>query len=414
MIRYITRHGQVDANRFINGNAMYPLGDPPLSELGREQAKRLGERLKSQDFHGLIISSPYARTMETAQIVAEITDTQILPYAPIREIMQREETAQAFVGMKIDEIKAKYSRVLPDAELEWPWWTPHVEDNITVVRPRVKAGLPALEKYADRELLFVGHGASSNALLYCFDIPADPDPRRILYNCCLCAFDPEDPDFKPYRFNTTHLPFEMTTSNYKTCEELDAEFYEKPYEPEIALPQGYETLQGERVLHIGDTFSKNYPYYKKLIELVKPDVIIHTGDMSDEVKVGRIPGTEYEYLTKIKVLLGYMQASGARIIIVPGNNDLPEEIHKLCPEAEIYQNNQELTFSGKQVRVGHQVMKMIFDRQYSLYGHGLTGEVWHYEDNVPGEPCRFNVIWGSFVYDFANDRYVRFPLPGKD
>lgn len=410
MIRYITRHGQVVNWKFISADAMFPEGEPPLSELGREQARMLGQRLKSLGFHGKILSSPYLRTLETSEIIAEITDTLIYPFAPMRELFKTQEQADKYRGSTLAEIRAKFSRIAPDAALDDHWWTP-IADIGDSVKARVWPGyLLASEKYKDEELLFVGHGASSCALVGLLGIKADR--RSMLYNCSLSAVDPRDPGFKPFRYDTAHMPYEATTNNFIYREENDTEFFAKPYEGELALPD-LAAFTGERILHIGDTHSDYYPYYKALIEAVKPDIILHTGDMADEVKVGRIPGTRYEYLSKIRVLLDIMKSSGARLIIVPGNNDLPDEIARIAPEAEIYPVNTEIALSGVPCRIGHQVSKMTFDAPYCLYGHGLTGETWSYEQNEDAAIRRFNAMWGSFVYDLANGRYARVPLPGQ-
>lgn len=47
--------------------------------------------------------------------------------------------------------------------------------------------------------------------------------------------------------------------------------------------------------------------------------------MADEVKVGRVPGTRYEYRAKIKFITSVLNESDSRVIIVPGNNDVEED-----------------------------------------------------------------------------------------
>ncbi len=414
MIRYITRHGQVAESAEYLGDPLYPVGECPLSEMGREQALRLGERLKEMGFTGRILSSPYMRTLETAELIAGKTGSTILPFAPIREIFKTDEAATGFEGKTIEQMKALYPHIDPEAELPWPWWysadgTLHGESSEEVLE-RVRLGVEELEaRFGEEELLLVGHGASTGALVSVYEIPKKG--RTMRYNCGLCAIDPADPAFKPYHFDVSHLPYELQTNNRLTHEEWDAEYFTAPYEEEIPLPEGIESIQGKKILHIGDTFSVRYPYYRKLVEVIRPDIILHTGDMVDEVKVGRIPGTEYEYLSKLKFLLDVMNESGARLIIVPGNNDLPDEIHRLCPRAEIYPENTEIEFDGVSCRIGHMVHRMTFDKAWSFYGHGFTGETWSLEQNVPGVNWRFNVKWGSFVYCIGEGKAFCLPLP---
>ena len=407
MIRYITRHAQVASCEFLEGDAMFTVGEPPISELGREQARLLGERLKNLNFHGKILSSPYLRTLETAEIIAEITDTLIVPYAPMREVCRIQGQLDRYRGCTIEEIRSKFKRIDPTSELEYPWWTQEAETQ-EMLRDRVMSGYArACEMYKDEDILFVGHGASAGMLVYMLDIPAQR--RSTVYNCSLSAVDPDNPGFRPFKYDTSHMPYEITTHNFVHRETHDTEFFAKPYDKEIELPDlsGFE----RKLLHIGDTHSDCYPYYKALIERVKPDIILHTGDMADEVKVGRIPSTQYEYLTKTKVLIDIMKDSGAQLIIVPGNNDMAGEIEKMAPDAKVCERNTLLTIDGVQCRVGHEVARMTFDMPYAFYGHGFTGEEWSYEQNENTEFRRFNVIWGAYVCDLKNGKYVRIETP---
>jgi len=67
---FIARHGQNEdnVNGILNGHR-----DLPLTDLGRDQAKELGEAIKSSDLvFGAMYSSPLSRAFETAEIVADI------------------------------------------------------------------------------------------------------------------------------------------------------------------------------------------------------------------------------------------------------------------------------------------------------------------------------------------------------
>ena len=64
---YFVRHGQTNSNaqavnQPITGN------DEPLNELGIQQASELAEQLKNEEFD-IIISSPFKRAVQTAEIV---------------------------------------------------------------------------------------------------------------------------------------------------------------------------------------------------------------------------------------------------------------------------------------------------------------------------------------------------------
>ena len=200
-------------------------------------------------------------------------------------------------------------------------------------------------------------------------------------------------------------------TGYASREASEREYFNTPYEGKIELPEGIDCIKGVKILHIGDTESSHYPYFKKLISEVKPDIIIHTGDTADEVKVGRIQGTRYEYREKIKFILNCLDESGARIIFVPGNNDVVDDVREFLPRAEIYPENTVITLDGEECRIGHMVMHMTFDKKWSFYGHGFTGETWEYSMNKSGGECRFNVSYGSFVCSISENKFFLIPNP---
>ena len=405
----ITRHGQIAPEAEFIGNHLYPDGEDPLSDLGREQAAMLGERLKTQGFNGKILASPYMRTLETANIIAEKTGLYVIPFAPIREIFRTSKQIEKYEGLTIEKMRSLYSRIDPDATLDYPWWTPDIENEDEVLL-RIRKGIAIAEqRYGTEEILYVGHGASCNALVKAYDRPRCIVP--FLYTCALAYIDLENKQIWPVCCDTSHIPYEKTYSNYLSREEFDREYFNTPYEGDIDLPKEIEDIKGVKLLHIGDTDSKHYPFFKKLIDMVKPDIILHTGDIADEVKVGRMPETRYEYRSKIKFILDCLADSGARVIVVPGNNDVEEDIREIMPNAEIYSKNSVITIDGVECRIGHQVMSMTFDKMWSFYGHGFTGEDWDYSKNVSGSECRFNACLGSFVCSLSEDKFYIIKTP---
>lgn len=83
---YLCRHGQnVDnANGILNGHR-----DLPLTDIGREQAKEIGQLAKNSDLKfDHIYTSPLIRAKETAEIIAQLTgspEPEVIP-----ELIERE------------------------------------------------------------------------------------------------------------------------------------------------------------------------------------------------------------------------------------------------------------------------------------------------------------------------------------
>ena len=79
---YLVRHCQSEGNR---GEYDGPDDDPPLSEVGREQARRLAQRFARQRVDA-VYSSPLRRTQETARAIAEATGLTIRTVDDLREV----------------------------------------------------------------------------------------------------------------------------------------------------------------------------------------------------------------------------------------------------------------------------------------------------------------------------------------
>jgi len=79
---YLVRHAQSQGN---TGEDL-TTGDPDLTEVGWEQARRLGERLKSQRIDR-IYASPLRRTQQTASAIAEASGLDVLPKADLTEVV---------------------------------------------------------------------------------------------------------------------------------------------------------------------------------------------------------------------------------------------------------------------------------------------------------------------------------------
>lgn len=78
---YLVRHAQSEGN---TGEDL-TTGDPDLTEVGREQARRLGERFRRQRID-VIYSSPMLRTQETAAYIAGAGGLKVLQKANLREV----------------------------------------------------------------------------------------------------------------------------------------------------------------------------------------------------------------------------------------------------------------------------------------------------------------------------------------
>lgn len=390
-----TRHGQVAPEGYYGNDPSLPVGDVALTPLGKEQARLAGQRLKELGFRGMIFSSPYDRTLKTASIIAEILDLTITPVWWLHEIRLRPD--DGFCGATAEEIRENFPRVQGDFSLPTCWWGDQKEDLFAVIQ-RIKDGveqtLPAIA--ADVDVLFVGHAATSVALRHLFG--CTEDNRTFHWNCHLSLL--QSPAGDCYANDCSHLPEEMRTGNSLR--------YLAQRQSVLEGIRRASALQGKKVLHIGDIDSSDYGYVKMLIKSIKPDVIIHTGDLADELKAGRIEAVRPYWRAAAKKLGKMMEESGAQVIIVPGNNDPEDELKALITTAQIVPRNAILEFSGKRVLLCHELNRMdeTADADVFLYGHGLTGETRTPEDNVREGKQYYNAVWGAYVHVFEQDAHL--------
>ncbi|HZR10260.1 MAG TPA: histidine phosphatase family protein [Myxococcales bacterium] len=75
MLLYLARHAQTASSAVDSFNGR---GELPLTERGREQARRLGARLSAVRF-AAVYRSPLGRTGETAALVAPAVRAEVLP-----------------------------------------------------------------------------------------------------------------------------------------------------------------------------------------------------------------------------------------------------------------------------------------------------------------------------------------------
>ena len=362
---FITRHGQVAPEAEYLGDPNYPEGDMPLSAIGFEQSHLIGKRLSEEGFSGTIFSSPYIRTMQTSNAIAE-------------------EVGGAEI-VKVDGLRER------DFDND---------ESAEEVRYRVALAMREIMKHKGGDVLIVGHGATVGAVLQYLFATA---PSRPVANCSYSFFDTKEKDGV---INCVkHLPYAMITQNRMHLSEKPAE---------IELPEELVCAEGIKLLHIGDTHSRTYYWYRALINKLKPDVIIHTGDTADEIKVGRMPETEAEYLDRVRVLLDIMTESGAEVYWTTGNNDLEEKVAEIAPTVKIIPNNTVLNIGGKRIAVTHNKCDFTVDADIYLYGHSLRYEEWSCERNVEDEPVWYlNANWRVFALTLPERKLFSFPLPKK-
>src|SRR5262245_8421978 len=149
MVRLLlVRHGQStwNAERRWQGHA-----DPPLTELGRHQAKVAAEALGDVD---RVVSSDLARARETAEVLADQSGG-----APVEDTAAlRERAAGPWAGLTGEEIEARWPGALANGE------HPDGYENDEVILARTLPALVALDDPHRDTVLVVTHGGLIGAV----------------------------------------------------------------------------------------------------------------------------------------------------------------------------------------------------------------------------------------------------------
>jgi broad specificity phosphatase PhoE len=154
---WIARHG----NRLDFVNPDWVIGaehpyDSPLSDDGIVQAKQLGQRLKKENISH-IFASPFLRTVQTANEVAEALDLSIKIESGLSEWLNPEWMLEIPKKLSMEALAARFPRIDMSYTSRIPANYPETEEDI-LKRAGETAKILAQEFRSD--ILLIAHGAS--------------------------------------------------------------------------------------------------------------------------------------------------------------------------------------------------------------------------------------------------------------
>lgn len=132
----------------------------------------------------------------------------------------------------------------------------------------------------------------------------------------------------------------------------------------------------KKILHISDTPTLLYPAVKDLVRTLKPDVVIHTGDLADDIKLELFPHNIEAYERAVKVFIRMIKEETAGgMYIVPGNHDSVEIISKYIDKSRLVKEGEIITVGSCRVGLAHSSDKLPEGAQFNLYGHNFNAPV---------------------------------------
>jgi broad specificity phosphatase PhoE len=164
---FLVRHG---ATVLSAEDRFAGVTDVELSEEGREQARRLADRLSGEKI-AAVYASPLGRTIETARILAAPHDLQIQTCDGFREISHGH-----WEGMKRREVEEKFPEELAEWEKDPYTFAPEGgESGLAVTARALPALIHLVREHPGENILIVSHKATIRLLLSSL---LGFDPRR--------------------------------------------------------------------------------------------------------------------------------------------------------------------------------------------------------------------------------------------
>nr|WP_249308211.1 histidine phosphatase family protein [Lederbergia citrea] len=181
------RHGETDWNALgkIQGKT-----DIPLNKNGIQQAQECREFLKDSKWD-VIITSPLKRAKQTAEIINEGLNVPLIEMDNFSERYFGDAE-----GMTLEERLTAY----PDKNY------PNQEDRLSFIN-RIMAGIKTInQKYGNRKVLLVVHGAVINAILATLSNGKIGSGKTTLINACISNIHFHEEKWEILNFNqVSHL-----------------------------------------------------------------------------------------------------------------------------------------------------------------------------------------------------------------
>lgn len=125
----LIRHGQTEFNRIYSATREDPgIRDPGLTDIGRREAAAAGEALLELGLRRLI-TSPYRRALETAELIAAKLGLPIT----VDTLVAERFALSCDIGSSLAELRSRWPALGFD-HLADPWWPQSEEDHDSLQR----------------------------------------------------------------------------------------------------------------------------------------------------------------------------------------------------------------------------------------------------------------------------------------
>ncbi len=174
------------------------------------------------------------------------------------------------------------------------------------------------------------------------------------------------------------------------------------------VPAELHQVQGKKLLHISDTPASFFGELSRIIGILQPDYIVHTGDLVDNIKLEIYPGSVDRYRRDVKKLIKLLENSSAReVYLVMGNHDNIQEVQKLCNRSHILAEAEIVNIEGRNFAIAHNESDLAdLQAPISLFGHNLKQKSGYAEGRI-----FLNGISNIHLIELETLQYYSYPYP---
>jgi broad specificity phosphatase PhoE len=177
MAIYLLRHGQSEANR---ESLFSGVTDHRLTDLGREQARQVGQRFKEREF-GHLFTSQLCRTVETADIFVAASGAKIGRREACIELNERNFGVLEGLKESKDQTTEGHVQFWACRDIDC---IPQGGESMRQTHARAVAFLDMIKSRNDGDILIIAHGYVLRSMtLHALGWPIEMLPEMPTRNC---------------------------------------------------------------------------------------------------------------------------------------------------------------------------------------------------------------------------------------
>ncbi len=142
----------------------------------------------------------------------------------------------------------------------------------------------------------------------------------------------------------------------------------------VVIPENLRRRRGKVMMHLSDTPSSFYRCLGRILDILDPPCVLHTGDFVDEIKLEQTQRDARLYSQRVKSLVKVLRGEGMReVVLVTGNHDLYDVVVREAAGCVVLETGGTVTVCGKRVNAGHSFSDLPEKHcRFNFFGHDTT------------------------------------------